>query len=255
VNCINGFHSINIDNIINSVNSGVGGIGEDKEPVPAVTPANAVTVLFMSGSTGTPKCMTHDHAAFCDAILLRCHSRLRHAPLTRTSALAPRAPVLQFATYSFDVSNNDLPITMASGRLHVQTVGACARQQSRRRALRVNLACLTPTVADMLHPAAAPQLRTPAIGEQAVTVQTAGHNGLARCALSTFTGRRRPRAGARRAHVYADDDPDNTGRACSGCCWVVSPDSGSAGAGTGDGEEDIDKDDADARRRSWRAAD
>jgi amino acid adenylation domain-containing protein/thioester reductase-like protein len=185
-----------------------------------VTPTNAVAVLFTSGSTGTPKGIVHEHASFCAAI------RDYDARL----GMGAGARVLQFAAYTFDVSNNDMLITLASGGC------VCVPSEHARvndlagamRALRVNTACLTPTVADMLDPATVPELRTLALGGEAVSRSVLA-KWAGRLRLVNLYGPAEAACWCSSRDLRADDDPANIGIAGSGRCWVVDP--GIAGDG------------------------
>jgi amino acid adenylation domain-containing protein len=70
---------------------------------PLASPANAVYIIYTSGSTGRPKGVVLTHE--CLGNLLRWHTR----------SLPSRAPVLQYASLSFDVSFHEIFSALACG--------------------------------------------------------------------------------------------------------------------------------------------
>ncbi|HEX6912045.1 MAG TPA: amino acid adenylation domain-containing protein, partial [Longimicrobium sp.] len=74
-------------------------------PAVALAPANLAYVLYTSGSTGTPKGVAMPHEALAN--LVAWH-------LAEEGGAAPRT-TLQFASLSFDVSFQEIAVTLASG--------------------------------------------------------------------------------------------------------------------------------------------
>lgn len=124
-------------------------------PKPAcstVKHANPAFVVFTSGSTGKPKGIVLEHKAI--ATSLNAHGK--------ALKFGPHSRVLQFASYTFDISIQDIFTTLTRGgcvciisdydRLNdlaggINTLGA-------------NWACLTPTVANIITPSQVPGLKT-----------------------------------------------------------------------------------------------
>lgn len=108
----------------------------------AVTPSNAAFAIFTSGSTGKPKGIIQEHRAFCAA--------LRDYGSVMKIGIGSR--ILQFAAYTFDVSNNDILGTLTHGGC------LCVPSKEDRisnlanfiNVMDVNVACLTPTVVGLL---------------------------------------------------------------------------------------------------------
>jgi amino acid adenylation domain-containing protein len=121
-------------------------------PCTAVNSSHAAYVTFTSGTTGFPKGIVIEHRAIC-------WSGATQGPALR---LGPASRVLQFAAYSFDISNGDVLNTLMNGGC------ICVPSEDERsndlagfiRRMRVNWACLTPSAASILHPSAVPTLET-----------------------------------------------------------------------------------------------
>lgn len=124
-------------------------------------PSKAAFAVFTSGSTGNSKGIVLSHQSMCT-------SAFAHGAFM---GLNPKSRVLQFAAYTFDVSNQDIWTTLMHGgcvcvpsddeRLN-DIVGAINR-------MAVNWTFLTPTVARLLTPALVPTLRTLVLGGEAIT--------------------------------------------------------------------------------------
>ncbi|PYH86696.1 acetyl-CoA synthetase-like protein [Aspergillus uvarum CBS 121591] len=113
-------------------------------------------IVFTSGSTGKPKGIIVDHVALSS-------STMAHG---RAIKIDSKTRVLQFAAYTFDVSIGDILVTLALGGC------VCVPSEEQRlddlsggiRALGVNHACITSTVAMQLDPQTVPSLRRLVIG-------------------------------------------------------------------------------------------
>lgn len=126
----------------------------------SVRPENPAFVVFTSGSTGKPKGVVIEHRSFCTMAQAQGPS-MQFDTNTR---------VLQFAAYTFDVSNSEVWTTLVhGGRVCVpsefERLNDLAGVINRRN---VNWLFLTPTVANMLDPAVVPNLKTLALGGEAI---------------------------------------------------------------------------------------
>ena len=118
-------------------------------------------VVFTSGSTGTPKGIVIEHRALCTS------ADAQGAALR----LGNTSRVLQFAAYTFDVSNGDIFVTLLNGGC------VCIPSEDERfndlagsiRRMNVNWACLTPSAAGVLHPVDVPSLEVLLLGGEALT--------------------------------------------------------------------------------------
>lgn len=153
-------------------------------------PADAAFILFTSGSTGKPKGIVQEHASVCT-------SSLAHG---KTLGLDPKARVLQFAAYTFDVSMMDIFTTLVHGGCvcvpsdHEKmndTVNVMNRME-------VNWVLFTPSFANLVKPEDVPCLKTLVLGGEAMTqenltrwadqVQLFNCYGPAECAATTING-------------------------------------------------------------------
>ena len=180
---------------------------------PDVKPTDAVYAVFTSGSTGEPKCIIIDHAAYCASA--RSHSKPLY--LDHTSR------VLQFSSYSFDVSISDHLSTLIAGGC------VCVPSQDERQddiagainRMHINWAHLTPSVARLLQDCDLPTLKTLVlIGEpmnenDITTWATKLHlicsYGPAECSVVSTI----------QSEISIGSDPANIGRPVGCACWVV----------------------------------
>lgn len=117
-----------------------------------VKSTHAAYVTFTSGTTGQPKGIVIEHKAICS-------SGASQGPVLR---LGPQSRVLQFAAYSFDISNGDILNTLMNGGC------VCIPSEEERsndlagfiNRAKVNWACLTPSVARILQPSTVTKLET-----------------------------------------------------------------------------------------------
>ncbi|KAL4967242.1 uncharacterized protein BDV14DRAFT_198344 [Aspergillus stella-maris] len=125
-----------------------------------VKPNNAAFVNFTSGSTGVPKASILEHRSLCSA-MWHHHQIDQMGDATRA---------LHFSSYTFDMSFAEILFTLCSGGC------LCVPSEDERmnnlaatiRALNVNWAYLTPTVAGLLEPDVVPSLKTICLGGEPV---------------------------------------------------------------------------------------
>ncbi|KAK4182236.1 hypothetical protein QBC35DRAFT_536599 [Podospora australis] len=125
----------------------------------AVEPRNLAYVIFTSGSTGQPKGVMMQHRAFSTGCLIH----------GRALGFMPESRVLQFASYTFDASVQEIITTLIHGGC------VCVPSDNDRRSdlanainhMDVNYAILTSSVARSLDPGIVPSLRVLVlVGEQ-----------------------------------------------------------------------------------------
>ncbi|CAO2654052.1 Nn.00g107850.m01.CDS01 [Neocucurbitaria sp. VM-36] len=127
----------------------------------SVQPHNPVFVIFTSGSTGRPKGVVLEHSAIVTSA--EAHGS--------KIGLGPNSRMLQFASYTFDNSLEEMFTTLQRGGCVCvpseadrvdDLAGAIAR-------LNVNIVDLTPTVAALLTPAEVPTLKRMCLGAEPLT--------------------------------------------------------------------------------------
>ncbi|KAK9855737.1 hypothetical protein MYU51_002451 [Penicillium brevicompactum] len=132
---------------------------EGQSPASAVTPSNPAFVVFTSGSTGRPKGICLEHHAVCS-------SAMAHGPAMNY----PESRVLQFASYTFDVSIGETFTCLMSGGT------LCIPSEEERmndlagviNRMNAKVVYLTPSVVSLLHPSEVPGISTLALGGEAV---------------------------------------------------------------------------------------
>ncbi|KAF5857103.1 hypothetical protein ETB97_006247 [Aspergillus alliaceus] len=178
-------------------------------------PENAAYVAFTSGSTGKPKGVVIEHRSFCASA--RANSIIQNLQAT--------SRVLQFASYGFDISIQEILSTLIAGgcvcipseEQRLQSLPAAIRE------LQVNWMELTPTVARMLHPDELPLVQTVVLGGEPMQPsdmatwchgkQLMNAYGPTECSI-VATVQPNPDV----------EDPLDIGRSYCGTCWVVNPD-------------------------------
>ncbi|EFQ97050.1 hypothetical protein MGYG_00094 [Nannizzia gypsea CBS 118893] len=178
-------------------------------------PSNPAIVIFTSGSTGKPKGVVLEHSAMVTSA--EAHgSALGVGPDTR---------FLQFATYTFDNSLEEMFTTLMRGGC------VCVPSEDDRfndlagaiDRLDANFMDLTPTVATFLKPADVPKIKAMAVGGEALTkkaqeiwggsIQMHNQYGPSECSINCAHN---PDAGT-------IEDVSNIGRSVGSVSWVVDP--------------------------------
>ena len=127
----------------------------------SVRPENPAFVIFTSGSTGKPKGVVLEHRSVVT-------SMFAHGPKL---GIGPGTRFLQFASYPFDVSLEEIFTTLILG-------GCCCIPSEEQRMsnivgaineLEANFIDLTPTVANMIDPNSVPSIKGMAMGGEPLT--------------------------------------------------------------------------------------
>lgn len=132
-------------------------------PLPIVSPKAGAFINFTSGSTGHPKGVVLSH----DAISTSVKAQGKAACVDQNSR------VLQFASFTFDVSIYDIFVTLGCGGC------VCIPSEDHRqgditnfmRDKDVNWAFLTPSFSQSIHPAEVPCLKTLVLGGESMTAK------------------------------------------------------------------------------------
>ncbi|KAK2469986.1 Nonribosomal peptide synthetase chry1 [Fusarium oxysporum f. sp. albedinis] len=189
---------------------------EPGSPTVDISMSNAMYITFTSGTTGVPKGIITEHSAFYSMAMANGKA-LQIDTSTR---------MLQFASYSFDVSNRDTLITLMFGgcvcipsedeRLN-DLVGFLNRHS-------VTLASLTPSMASTLTPTSCPTLQGLVLGGEPMTdshISTwAKHVRLFNAyGVSESTG-----IAALASDINPGCSPSNIGYGSGSSLWVVAID-------------------------------
>jgi amino acid adenylation domain-containing protein len=180
----------------------------------SVQPHNPAFVIFTSGSTGRPKGVILEHAAMVTSA--NAHGT--------NLGIGPGSRFLQFASYTFDNSLEEMFTTLQRGGC------VCIPSEEQRmndlpRAiaeLDANFMDLTPTVAALLNPADVPTIKGMALGGEALTkgvvdqwspyVHLHGQYGPSEASINSAW-----------KDFKDGGEPTNIGRAIGSVSWIVDP--------------------------------
>ncbi|KAF2020287.1 acetyl-CoA synthetase-like protein [Aaosphaeria arxii CBS 175.79] len=180
-----------------------------------VRPENPAFVIFTSGSTGRPKGVVLEHAAMVTS------ANAHGANL----GIGPGSRFLQFASYTFDNSLEEMFTTLQRGGC------VCVPSEEQRMndlpnaiaELGANFMDLTPTVAALLNPAEVPSIKGMALGGEALTkavveqwsehVHLHGQYGPSEASINSAW-----------KDFKHGSEPTNIGRAIGSVSWIVDPD-------------------------------
>ncbi|KAL8781964.1 MAG: hypothetical protein Q9213_005772 [Squamulea squamosa] len=173
-------------------------------------PDHAAVVLFTSGSTGTPKGIVQEHHT----------AALSAQTCARIFGIRPRTRVLQWASYSFDMSIIDMLMTLVSGGC------ICIPSEHMRlndleravREMRIECVAMTPSTAQILKRTQLPDLRTLVFGGEAVHRK---HLEGWQRDLQIINGYGPGEASVCIAGTASIDRPSNIGRAVGSVAWIV----------------------------------
>ncbi|TLD23482.1 nonribosomal peptide synthetase [Venturia nashicola] len=188
-------------------------IAEVQQSLQEVNSKNDLYLIFTSGTTGVPKGVTVQHGAYCAGA--RDHAK--------ALGFEESSRFLQFASYSFDTSLEDILTTlMTGGCLCIPSeeertsdiVGAIAR-------MKVNTADLTPSFISSISPDDVPSLRRLILGGESLNskviktwadrVNLINGYGVSECCVTSLVNSR----------VSSETCPANIGRAVGAVSWIV----------------------------------
>ncbi|KAF2475447.1 acetyl-CoA synthetase-like protein [Lindgomyces ingoldianus] len=180
----------------------------------SVEPQNPAFVIFTSGSTGRPKGVVLEHAAMVTSA--NAHGT--------NLGIGPGSRFLQFASYTFDNSLEEMFTTLQRGGC------VCVPSEEQRMndlpnaiaELDANFMDLTPTVAALLNPEDVPTITGMALGGEALTkavvdqwsnhVHLHGQYGPSEASINSAW-----------KDFKHGGEPTNIGRAIGSVSWVVHP--------------------------------
>lgn len=183
--------------------------------LPSVSGDATAYILFTSGSTGKPKGAVINHHAWSSA----------SAAFAPAFGISESSRVLQFSSYTFDACLIEIFSTLISGGT------VCVPDQHSRtndlagviNRMRVNLACLTPSVIRMIEPSQVPGLKTLLSVGEAMSQQDL-LTWADRVTLCNGYGPTECSAIATVNVMNPTMKPNNLGRAVTARGWVVSRD-------------------------------
>ncbi|KAI4100225.1 MAG: hypothetical protein L6R37_005597 [Teloschistes peruensis] len=122
---------------------------------------NIAYVIFTSGSTGRPKGVVVEHQAFCSSSMAYCEAMRMHS----------KSRVFNFASVTFDVGlmENLSPLTIGACVCIPNNEAKMTDLASAINNLEATWAFLTPSVANLIDPAAVPSLKTLVCGGEAMS--------------------------------------------------------------------------------------
>jgi amino acid adenylation domain-containing protein len=132
-----------------------------------ISPSSLMYIIFTSGTTGEPKGTMISHRSFASAIK---HQALR-------SGFNPATRILDFASYSFDVSVNELMFGLATGSC-ICVPSEEDRKNSLTEAIvrfSVNTIDITPSVCRLLDPEEMPLVHTMILGGEQLRSSDIAH--------------------------------------------------------------------------------
>lgn len=182
--------------------------------LPIAQPSDIAVVQFTSGSTGKPKGILLEHQSLCTSA----------SYYGAAMGYGPGSRVIQFSSYTFDVSLSDIFFSLMRGG------AVCVPTEDEKlnnlddfiNRLEVNTADMTPSVLEAtLYPEAVPTLKTICLGGEAVKQDNlevwadhvALHNyyGPSECSVACVG----------RSNLKSTDQAANIGVGCGALTWVV----------------------------------
>ncbi|KAE9970168.1 Nonribosomal Peptide Synthase (NRPS) [Venturia inaequalis] len=188
-------------------------IAEAQQSLQDVNSKSDLYLIFTSGTTGVPKGVAVQHGAYCAGA--RDHAK--------ALGFEKSSRFLQFASYSFDTSVEDILTTLMTGgclcipseeERSSDIVGAIAR-------MKVNTADLTPSFISSISPDDVPSLRRLILGGEPLNskviktwanrVHLINGYGVSECCVTSLVN----------SNVSPETSPANIGRAVGAASWIV----------------------------------
>ncbi|KAK6827553.1 AMP-binding enzyme [Apiospora arundinis] len=185
-------------------------------PLPVVAPATNLYIQFTSGSTGKPKGVLVTHENYTSGAI----------PRADLVGYRPHSRVLDFASYAFDVCIDCMLCTLANGGC------LCIPSEADRvndlsgaiRAMKVNMAHMTPSVARVLDSDVIPLLEVLGLGGEAIsngdgarwskTTTVVNAYGPSECTVGCTINNQVGRDGKEQVTI---------GKGVGGSMWIVDP--------------------------------
>lgn len=181
--------------------------------LPTIQPTNPIFVIFTSGSSGKPKGIIVQHNSVCTVAIQHGNG---------LGFVTPGLRVLQFASFSFDVSMGEVFITlMKGGTLCIPTEYDRINHLSATiNRMQISWTFMAPTVAALLDPQSVPGLKTLVLGGEAVS-QSLVDQWASQVQLIDSYGPAETTIWSSHANPSATVSPANIGRGTGCRYWVV----------------------------------
>ncbi|KAJ6023763.1 AMP-dependent synthetase/ligase [Penicillium herquei] len=191
----------------------LGALTEKALPLPPIKPTNPIFVIFTSGSSGKPKGIIVQHNSVCTVAIQHGEG---------LGFTENRLRVLQFASFSFDVSMGEVFITlMKGGTLCIPTeydrINHLAATINR---MKITWTFMAPTVAALLDPREVPNLQTLVLGGEAVSQSLVDQWGSHVDLIDSY-GPAETTIWSSHANPSSTVSPANIGRGAGCRYWVV----------------------------------
>jgi amino acid adenylation domain-containing protein len=182
-----------------------------------VRPGNVIYVIFTSGSTGKPKGVVIEHSQFCSGVL---------GPRKEALLRSTTSRVLQFASFSFDTSLEDILTTLVFGGCvcipsehdRLNNITAFINESS------ANTAHITPSFANTLSPRTVPGLQFLRLGGERMTSTHISTWANALELRNVYGPTETCITATCSETVTYSSDPTNIGKGVAALTWIVNPD-------------------------------